>query len=286
MVAQGARTGYFLFRHIPGKVPELTGKDVQPVTTRAEISADTGQAVVVFQFTERGQRIFREITRREAERGRLVGGNCAPSPPPAAQHFAIVLDRRIKSAPYIDYCKNPEGIPADNGAEIDFGPGGSVREARRLVVLQTRRAACKAHTIPVGGPRVLVPVPNRDVSGSARPEVRRPGSDPCLSRCEERRGRIDRRSLRPRSSCCSSAYCVNRGDKAGAATSWGQTLASGVAKSDLAEVEIAQALQPEPQPPMSSDGVDSSTWNECPQPQDETAFGLLIANPDWWIVST
>jgi hypothetical protein len=30
----------------------------------------------------------------------------------------------------------------------------------------------------------------------------------------------------------------------------------------------------------------SSTWKEWPQPQDETAFGLLMAKPDDWIVST
>src|SRR5712691_11726320 len=42
----------------------------------------------------------------------------------------------------------------------------------------------------------------------------------------------------------------------------------------------AQAEQPEPQPPTApSASAPSSTWKECPQPQDELAFGLLIANP-------
>src|SRR2546423_15659569 len=49
------------------------------------------------------------------------------------------------------------------------------------------------------------------------------------------------------------------------------------------------ALQPEPQPPTwsaASPSALSSTWNEWPHPQDETAFGLLIANPAAAIVSS
>ena len=137
-VPANARTGFFLFKHIKGKVPELTGKDLQQSTVRADLDPATNLPVVVFQLTDRGKRIFRAITRREAERGRIVGGNCRVTPPPAAQHFAIVLDREIQSAPYIDYCKNPDGIPADNGVEIDLGAGGTLDEAKRLAfVLQT-----------------------------------------------------------------------------------------------------------------------------------------------------
>src|SRR4051794_6758449 len=47
----------------------------------------------------------------------------------------------------------------------------------------------------------------------------------------------------------------------------------------------AYALQPEPQPPTWPGSVSSATWNEWPQPQLETAFGLSILKPDSWIVS-
>ena len=47
----------------------------------------------------------------------------------------------------------------------------------------------------------------------------------------------------------------------------------------------AQCEQPEPQPPTcvpSGSSSPSSTWNEWPQPHEETAFGLSILNPDSW----
>jgi hypothetical protein len=55
----------------------------------------------------------------------------------------------------------------------------------------------------------------------------------------------------------------------------------------LSQTLRAYALQPEPQPPTSAvpGSASSATWNEWPQPQEETAFGLSILNPDSWIVS-
>src|SRR5205814_3938440 len=52
---------------------------------------------------------FHEITRAEAQRGKLRG---------TAQHFAIVLDRQIQSFPQIDYTQYPDGIDPVNGAQI------------------------------------------------------------------------------------------------------------------------------------------------------------------------
>ncbi|MDB4998883.1 MAG: secD, partial [Myxococcaceae bacterium] len=52
------------------------------------------------------------------------------------QHFAIVLDQQLESTPYIDFKRNPDGIPGPN-AEIDLG-GGTIGEAKSLaLVLQT-----------------------------------------------------------------------------------------------------------------------------------------------------
>jgi SecD/SecF fusion protein len=121
-------------------IPEMTGGDLKLSGTRADIDPNTGGPVVLMQFTGKGKKIFHTITRREAERGALL---CAGQSGPdaisrCAQHFAIVLDREIQSVPYIDFKRNPDGIPGDTGAQIDMGRGGSLGDAKRLaLVLQT-----------------------------------------------------------------------------------------------------------------------------------------------------
>ena len=147
----GAPTGgssktvfYLLKRHDPKSypktpIPEMTGNDLKLSGTRADFDQN-GQPIVTMQFTGHGKSQFHTITKREAERGSLLGsGRCdQTSITQFAQHFAIVLDNQIESAPYIDYCKNPDGIPGDNGAEIELGQNGSIGEAKRLaLVLQT-----------------------------------------------------------------------------------------------------------------------------------------------------
>jgi SecD/SecF fusion protein len=135
--------GFYLLKHhnvqdFPNNpIPEMTGDQLKLSGTRADIDTQTNQPVVLMQFTNKGKKIFHEITRREAQRGAL-GGNCNQGkPPPNVQHFAIVLDREIQSTPYIDYCVNPDGIPGDNGAQIDMG-GSGLGDAKRLaLVLQT-----------------------------------------------------------------------------------------------------------------------------------------------------
>jgi preprotein translocase subunit SecD len=47
------------------------------------------------------------------------------------QHFAIVLDHELVSAPYIDLVRNPDGIPADNGMQIEVD---SLRAAKRIAI--------------------------------------------------------------------------------------------------------------------------------------------------------
>jgi SecD/SecF fusion protein len=141
-VPGNAKTGFFLFKHSDNPanpIPEMTGRELVLSGTRADFDPNTGLPIVTMQFTGKGKKVFHTITRAEAHRGRLVGaGNCNQTPPPGAQHFAIVLDRQIQSVPYIDYCKNPDGIPGDNGAVIDLGAGGTIGQAKRLaLVLQT-----------------------------------------------------------------------------------------------------------------------------------------------------
>ena len=142
-VPGNGQKGFYLLKHHDVKdfpsnpIPEMTGNQLKLSGTRADIDTQTNQPVVLMQFTGAGKKAFHEITRREAQRGAL-GGDCnAGRPPPNVQHFAIVLDRQIQSTPYIDYCVNPDGIPGDNGAQIDMG-GSGLSDAKKLaLVLQT-----------------------------------------------------------------------------------------------------------------------------------------------------
>jgi preprotein translocase subunit SecD len=137
------KKGFYLFRHSDDPsdpVPQMTGRDLELSGTRADIDPQTNQPAVLIQFTERGKAVFHEITRREAQRGALVcqGQRDREAVVRCAQHFAIVLDREIQTLPYIDFVANPDGIPGDNGVQIELGAGGSLEEAKRLaLVLQT-----------------------------------------------------------------------------------------------------------------------------------------------------
>src|ERR671932_2569425 len=79
------------------------------------------------QFTGKGAKKFEAITRQEAHRGQIKGVN---------QHFAIVLDREIRSFPQIDYTQYPNGIGGSGGAQITGLK--DAKEAKDLaLVLQT-----------------------------------------------------------------------------------------------------------------------------------------------------
>ena len=135
-------TYYYLAKFFPNRkdnpIPEMTGRDLVLSGTRADFG-QTGGPIVTLQFTNHGSDQFQKITRAEAQRGQtkfdLAGkqGNYQNY----AQHFAIVLDGQLESTPYIDFQRNPDGIPGPN-AEIDLGQGGSIQEAKNLaLILQT-----------------------------------------------------------------------------------------------------------------------------------------------------
>ncbi len=137
---------FFLFKHHPensaNPIPEMTGGDLKLSGTRADFDPQTGQPIVLMQFTGHGKKVFHDITKRVAQRGAnlagLHGASGSAGVQQYAQHFAIVLDNKIESAPYIDYVQNPDGIPGDNGAQIQLGQGGTIGEAKQLaLVLQT-----------------------------------------------------------------------------------------------------------------------------------------------------
>ncbi len=134
--AQGAgvspdRTYYYLFKYEPPDIPQMTGEDLKLDGTRADFDTSPGgggQAIVTMEFTGRGSDRFEEITRNEWIRGRLRQ---------APQHFAIVLDREIRTFPQIDYTESSlsGGI---GGGRAQIEGLESFDEARDIaIVLQT-----------------------------------------------------------------------------------------------------------------------------------------------------
>ncbi len=121
---------FYLFKNKPA----ITGAELDLSGTRADIDPQTNRPVVLMQFTNKGKRIFHDITRPEAQRGALAcqGASKDQDVLRCAQHFAIVLDHEIVSLPYIDFARNPDGIPGDNGVQIDLGESGSLGEAKKL----------------------------------------------------------------------------------------------------------------------------------------------------------
>ena len=132
-------TSWYLFRFTPPEVPEMTGDDLVLSGTRQDFDTQTGEPIVLMDFTDSGADTFEEITRNVAQRGKLLfnslGGGQGDYEP-YLQHFAIVLDREIKSWPTIDFDQYPGGITGSNGAQISGL--GDVGEAKDLaLVLQT-----------------------------------------------------------------------------------------------------------------------------------------------------
>ena len=131
------RTYYYLFKYRPRAakpVPEMTGEDLKLSGTRQDFDTQRGgEPIVTMQFTDKGADKFHEITRELAQRGQLKSNATGQD---VRQHFAIVLDREIKSWPEINWHEYPDGISGESGAQISGLD--SVQEAKDLaLVLQT-----------------------------------------------------------------------------------------------------------------------------------------------------
>jgi SecD/SecF fusion protein len=89
----------------------------------------SGAPIVTFEFSARGAAAFQKLTRTLARRGSertVPSGQSAD----ANQHFAIVVDDRIVSVPYIDFRHNPDGIDGAGGSQISGG--FTIASARQL----------------------------------------------------------------------------------------------------------------------------------------------------------
>ncbi len=101
--------------------PVLSGADIKnPQQGFNEGSGGNGEPNVNFGFTSHGKSVFQRVTKEIAHRGQeaqLPG----VSRETAQQHFAVVLDGQVITAPSIDYTEYPEGIDASNGSQISGG---------------------------------------------------------------------------------------------------------------------------------------------------------------------
>jgi SecD/SecF fusion protein len=124
-----ATTWWYLFKHDEkAGIPQLTGKDLHLSGTRADVDPDSGLPEVLMHFTSHGGKVFQQVTEAEWARGKQNG---------TPQHFAIVLDREIKSFPQIDPSDSSlaGGISGGNARITGLA---SAKEAKDLaLVLQT-----------------------------------------------------------------------------------------------------------------------------------------------------
>ncbi|WP_205698135.1 protein translocase subunit SecD [Conexibacter sp. SYSU D00693] len=112
-----AEDAYYVLRDDPA----LSGTDIKnPEQQFDNGPGGSGQPNVTFEFSDSGAKKWQTVTREIAQRGQeqsLPGTD----PRAAAQHFAIVLDNELVSAPYIDFRQNPDGIDGRTGSEISGG---------------------------------------------------------------------------------------------------------------------------------------------------------------------
>jgi len=135
------QTYYYLFKYDPPNVPQMTGEDLKLSGTRADFDTSpgsSGRPIVTMEFTNKGSDKFEKITRDE-----WIRGSIRQQP----QHFAIVLDREIKTFPQIDFTDSSlsGGI---GGSRAQIEGLDSFQEAKEIaLVLQTGALPVKFETL-------------------------------------------------------------------------------------------------------------------------------------------
>ena len=110
----------------------LRGTDIKDPKQESDNSpGGNNQPIVTFSFTDSGRKTWQNVTRAIAQRGQsqYAGGDAST----AFQHFAIVLDQDLISAPYIDFQQNPDGIDGRTGSQISGG--FTIKSAQELANL-------------------------------------------------------------------------------------------------------------------------------------------------------
>ncbi|MGI8413353.1 MAG: protein translocase subunit SecD [Solirubrobacteraceae bacterium] len=92
----------------------LLGTDI---TNPQQSTDQTGNPDVTFSFTAKGKTEFQNVTAAIAHRGDRVSGLGQK----LYQHFAVALDNKLVTVPFINFTTDPDGIPGDSGADITGG---------------------------------------------------------------------------------------------------------------------------------------------------------------------
>jgi len=121
--------------------PALAGSDI----TNPRLSTDPNARVpdITFGFTSGGGKAFHALTAEVARRGALVSGLGQT----LNQHFAIVLDNRLLTVPYIGYMQYPDGINGDNGADLS---GTFTTTAAKDIAILLRYGTLPVTLMPAG----------------------------------------------------------------------------------------------------------------------------------------
>jgi SecD/SecF fusion protein len=123
---QDAEPGWYAIKDDPA----LAGTELR---NPEQAFDEQNQPNVQFDFTDKGQEEFHNVTRAIAQRAAanyLPGSTLTTEQ--AAGHFAIVLDNEVVSRPIIDFGRYPDGISGPGGAQIS---GLSLGEAQDLAKL-------------------------------------------------------------------------------------------------------------------------------------------------------
>src|SRR3954447_3406550 len=109
---QQGHTYWYMF-DLPAKDQLLTGKLLS--NAKADFDPQSGQPVVSMTFNDRGGNLFKDITSKLAAEGK-ADYDAAKATDPSAQplnfvrQFAVILDGRLETYPYIDFQRTPDGI--------------------------------------------------------------------------------------------------------------------------------------------------------------------------------
>ncbi|MBV9802887.1 MAG: hypothetical protein JO130_06840 [Solirubrobacterales bacterium] len=119
---QGSADGYFVLRDDQA----LSGSAI--VDARASTDPNTKIPDVIFDLTQAGRHAFQALTAKVAQRGDSVSGLGET----LNQHFAIAIDNRLITVPYVDYKVYPDGVDA---AGVDLSGNFTVQSARATAAL-------------------------------------------------------------------------------------------------------------------------------------------------------
>jgi SecD/SecF fusion protein len=95
----------------------LRGSEIRD--PRRARDAGSGQEVIMFSFTERGRARFKALTQAIARRGAASSlERVSDDPRLHNQHFAVVYDGKLLTAPFVDFRRNPDGLDASAGSQL------------------------------------------------------------------------------------------------------------------------------------------------------------------------